>query len=144
MKRAVANAEDLGAKSTDKLGLAVTTEISKSKDATAEEAGLAQAYSSYAVVTTDTDGKITSCYMDASQSSVNFDTKGVISTDLTVAPKTKQELGYDYGMAKASGIGKEWFEQADAFLAYAVGKTAAEVKGIARKRRGICGRRRLN
>ena len=131
VEKAVANAEDLGAKSTDKLGLAVTTEISKSKDATAEEAGLAQAYSSYAVVTTDTDGKITSCYMDASQSSVNFDTKGVISTDLTVAPKTKQELGYDYGMAKASGIGKEWFEQADAFAAYAVGKTAAEVKGIA-------------
>ena len=131
VEKAVANAKDLGAKSTDKLGLAVSTEISKSKDATAEEAGVAQAYSTYSVVTTDTDGKITSCYIDASQSNVNFDTAGVITADLTVAPKTKQELGFDYGMAKASAIGKEWFEQADAFAAYALGKTAAEVKGIA-------------
>lgn len=129
--KAVANAKDLGAMITDKLGLAVTTEISKSKDATAEEAGLAQAYSSYAVVTTDTDGKITSCYLDGSQSNVNFDAKGAITSDLAAAIKTKQELGYDYGMKKASGIGKEWFEQADAFASYVKGKTAAEVKGIA-------------
>ena len=131
VEKAVTNAKDLGAKSTDKLGIAVTTEISKSKDATADEAGLAQAYSSYAVVTTNTDGKITSCYLDGSQGNVNFDAKGVISTDLTTAPKTKQELGYDYGMKKASGIGKEWFEQADAFAEYVKGKSAAEVKGIA-------------
>ena len=34
-------------------------------------------------------------------------------------------------MAKASSIGMEWNEQAAAFAAYALGKTAAEVKGIA-------------
>jgi hypothetical protein len=34
-------------------------------------------------------------------------------------------------MKKASGIGKEWYEQADAFAKYCVGKTAADVKGIA-------------
>ncbi len=131
VEKAVTNAKDLGAKITDKLGLAVTTEISKSKDATAEEPGLAQAYSTYAVATTDTDGKITSCYLDGSQSNVNFDAKGVITSDLKAAPKTKQELGYDYGMKKASGIGKEWFEEADAFAKYVKGKTASEVKGIA-------------
>ena len=131
VEKAVTNAKDLGAKSTDNLGLAVATDIAKSKDATAEEAGLAQAYSTYAAVTTDTDGKITSCYLDGSQSNVNFDAKGVITSDLTAAPKTKQELGYDYGMKKASGIGKEWFEEADAFAAYVKGKTASEVKGIA-------------
>lgn len=131
VEKAVTNAKDLGAKITDKIGLAVTTEISKSKDATAEEPGLAQAYSTYAVATTDTDGKITSCYLDGSQSNVNFDAKGVITSDLTAAPKTKQELGFDYGMKKASGIGKEWFEEADAFAKYVKGKTASEVKGIA-------------
>lgn len=131
VEKAVTNAKDLGAKITDKIGLAVTTEISKSKDATAEEPGLAQAYSTYAVATTDTDGKITSCYLDGSQSNVNFDAKGVITSDLSAAPKTKQELGFDYGMKKASGIGKEWFEEADAFAAYVKGKTASEVKGIA-------------
>ena len=34
------------------------------------------------------------------------------------APKSKQELGLDYGMKGASDIGKEWFEQADAIAAY--------------------------
>ncbi len=131
VEKAVANAKDLGAKNTDNLGLAVTTEISKSTDATAEVAGLAQAYSTYAVATTDTDGKITSCYLDGSQSNVNFDAKGVITSDLTTAPKTKQELGDKYGMKKASKIGKEWNEQADAFAAYVKGKTASEVSGIA-------------
>lgn len=139
VEKAVANAKDLGAKSTDKLGLAVTTEISKSTDVTAEAAGLAQAYSTYAVATTDTNGKITSCYIDGSQSNVNFDAKGVITSDLKAAPKTKQELGDDYGMRKASKIGKEWFEQADAFAAYVKGKTAAEVTGIAVNAEGYAG-----
>ena len=34
-------------------------------------------------------------------------------------------------MKKASSIGKEWFEQAAAYAAYAVGKTADEVNGTA-------------
>lgn len=131
VEKAVTNAKDLGAASSDKLGLAVSTEMSKSKDATAEEAGLAEAYSTYSVVTTASSGKITSCYIDASMSDVNFDAKGAITSDITAAPATKQELGFDYGMKKASKIGKEWFEQADAFAAYVKGKTVDEVKGIA-------------
>ena len=35
--------------------------------------------------------------------------------------------GADYGMLNASGIGKEWNEQADAFAAWAVGKTADQI-----------------
>lgn len=137
IEKAVANAKDLGAKSTDKLGLAVSTEISKSKDATAEEAGLAQAYSTYSVVTTGADGKITSCYIDASQSNINFDAAGAITSDLADTPATKQELGNDYGMKAASGIGKEWFEQADAFSSYVTGKTASEVTGISVNEEGL-------
>lgn len=34
------------------------------------------------------------------------------------APKSKQELGAEYGMKDRSEIGKEWFEQADAIAAY--------------------------
>lgn len=137
VEKAVANAKDLGAQSTDKLGLAVSTEMSKSKDATAEEAGVAQAYSTYSVVSTDADGKITSCYIDASQGEVNFDTTGAITSDLTVAPLTKQELGEAYGMKKASSIGKEWFEEADAFAQYVTGKTSTEVTGIALDDKGL-------
>jgi hypothetical protein len=136
VEKAVNNAKSLGANAGDKLGLAVTTNIAKSTDA-GESDGVAQAYSNYSVVTTDKDGKITSCVIDASQSDVNFSTTGVITSDLTVAPQTKQELGTAYGLASKSGIGKEWFEQADALANYVVGKTAEEVKGIAVTEEGV-------
>jgi hypothetical protein len=129
--QAAGSATDKGAKEGDKLGLAVTTEISSSTDATADAEGLAQSYSNIAVVTLDKNSKITSCIIDAIQGNVNFSTTGEITTDLTVAPQSKQVLKDAYGMKKASGIGKEWYEQADAFAKYCVGKTAADVKGIA-------------
>ena len=131
IEKAAANAQNLGADASDKLGLGVVTTISKSKDATADNEGLAQAYSTYTVATFDADGKVTSSVIDASQANVNFDAAGKITTDLAVAPITKVELGEDYGMKKASAIGKEWYEQADAFAAYVVGKTVEEIKGIA-------------
>lgn len=129
--KAVANAKELGAVEGDQIGLATSTEISKSTDATADAEGLAQAYSNYAVVTTNAEGKITSCIIDASQGNVNFSTEGVITSDKAAAIQTKVELGDAYGMKKASKIGKEWFEQANAFAAYVTGKTVDEVKGIA-------------
>lgn len=129
--KAVNNASDLGAKSTDKLGLGLATVIDSSKDATAEKAGLAQVDTTYAAVTFAADGKITSSIIESSQSKVNFDLTGKITSDLTAALKTKTELKEDYGMKARSGIGKEWYEQAAAFAKYVVGKTAAEVKGIA-------------
>ncbi|MDK2808022.1 MAG: hypothetical protein PWP24_756 [Clostridiales bacterium] len=131
VEKAVASAKELGANAGDKLGMAVNTDISGSKDASAEGEGLAQAYSYYSAVTTNADGAITSCIVDASQGSVNFDTTGTITTDLTAAQLTKQELKDAYGMKAKSEIGKEWYEQADAFSAYVTGKTADEVKGIA-------------
>lgn len=129
--KAVANAQDLGASDSDKLGLGIYTDIAKSADATAEKVGVAQAYSYYTATTFNADGKITSSIIDASQGNVNFDTTGAITTDLTVAPQTKQELKEGYGMKGSSDIGKEWYEQANAFAAYVTGKTVEEVKGIA-------------
>jgi len=130
IEKAVANAQDLGASATDKLGLGVVTTMGKSANA-GEKEGLAQAYSTYLVVTKDADGKVTSSIIDASQSNVKFDTTGKITSDLTAALQTKNELGENYGMKGASKIGKEWNEQASAFAQYITGKTAAEVTGIA-------------
>lgn len=139
VEKAVANAQVLGANAGDKLGLGIVTEISKSKDATAEEDGLAEAYSYYNVVTTDTNGKITSSFLDASIGDVYFSTAGAITSDLTTPLQTKQEIKDAYGMKKASKIGKEWYEQANAFSAYVTGKTLDEVKGIAITEEGIAG-----
>lgn len=136
IEKAVNNAQSIGAKAGDKLGLGIVTSIAKSVDVTAEKPGLAQAYSNYSVATFGADGKITSCIIDASQSNVNFDAAGKITSDLKAELKTKNELGEAYGMLKASAIKKEWNEQAAAFAAYAVGKTAAEVKGVALNEEG--------
>jgi hypothetical protein len=131
IEKAVATAQELGAKSGDKLGLGVVTTISKSTDVADDKDGLAQAYSSYTATTFDANGKITSCIIDASQSNVNFNKEGKITSDLKAALKTKNELGAEYGLAAASSIKKEWNEQAAALAKYVTGKTAAEVKGIA-------------
>lgn len=124
------NAQDLGASSGDRLALVSTTNMSSSKDASAEGDGLAQAYSTFAAVTFSGD-TVTSCYIDAVQANVNFDATGKITTDLSATPRTKNELGDDYGMRKASSIGKEWNEQAAGFSAYVTGKTLSEIAGLA-------------
>lgn len=135
VEAAVKNAADLGAKKGDKLGLSADTTIAKSKNAAADAEGLAQAYATIAAVTTN--GKtVTSCVIDAVQANVNFDTAGVITTDLEAVAASKNQLGDEYGMKKASAIGKEWNEQAAAFAAYATGKTVEEIKGIAVNEKG--------
>lgn len=130
IEKAVANAQDIGASAGDKLGLGVVTSIAKSKDA-AEEDGLAQAYTYYTATTFNAEGVITSSIIDASQTNINFTKEGKITSDLAATYQTKNELGDAYGMKKASTIGKEWNEQADAFAKYVVGKTVADVNGIA-------------
>lgn len=117
---AVTNAQDLGASSTDTLKLAVSTE----KYYESNETNL-QYDSNYAVVTLNADGKITSCLIDASQAKCSIaDGKFTVAAG---AFASKKELKEDYAMRAASPIGKEWFEQADAFEKWAIGKTADEI-----------------
>ena len=121
MEVAAANAKELGADSGDDLKLAVTASL-------IAENGKIQLNLDVAALTLD--GKmITSAVIDSLQAKVEFDTAGVITSDLTA--KTKNELGYDYGMGKASKVGKEWFEQAAYFCDYITGKTLADVATIA-------------
>lgn len=135
IEKAAAGAQALGAQAGDRLSLGIVTDIADSADA-GETDGVAQAYSTYTVATFDADGRITSCIIDATQANVSFDRTGRITTDLTAPVPTKDELGDAYGMKKASGIGREWNEQAAAFAAYTVGKTVEEVKGIAVTEKG--------
>jgi len=130
-------AENVGAAADDKLGIGLITTIDMSRDVTAEADGRAQAYSNIAAVTFNHEGVITSCFIDAVQSNVDFNQEGKITSDLSITPKTKNELGDDYGMKVASAIGKEWYEQADAFANYVIGKTIEEVKGIALNEEGV-------
>jgi hypothetical protein len=129
---AAANAaQPTTAAATDKLGVGTLVSTGKSKDAADGKDGLAQAYATYAAVTVDAAGVVTAALIDSTQGNVAFDATGKITSDTTAHTATKQQLGDAYGMRAASPIGKEWFEQANAFAAYVTGKTAAEVDGIA-------------
>ena len=130
--KAVANAQVLGAKASDKLGVAVTVDLAgRSKDAAADAEGVGYAYAYYTAVTVGEDGKITSSVLNASQFQVKFNAEGKITTDLTAVQLDKLELKDGYNMRGASPIGKEWFEQANAFAEYVVGKTPAEISALA-------------
>lgn len=105
-----------------KTGLYIGTDISGSK------AGSASYDVTVVAVAVDQNGVITGCIIDSLATSVNFDANGNVTTDLNVAPMTKNELGTAYGMGAFSPIGKEWNEQAAALANYAVGKTVEELK----------------
>ena len=130
IEKAVANAQHLGAQAGDELRLAAVNGIDSSASATAEAAGNAQLDSTVTALTLK-DGVITSCAIDAVQAKVAFDATGVVTSDVSAAVKTKNELGPDYGMVAWAGAVAEWNEQAASFAAYVTGKTADEVMGIA-------------
>ena len=107
---------------TYQFGLGVANSVSATS-ATAEKAGQAQVNPTYAIILVDKDGKIEKCEFDVAQETASIDTKGVATFNEI---PTKRERGYDYGMTKASPIGKDWFEQADHLAAQIIGLTKDE------------------
>ncbi|MBE6751905.1 MAG: hypothetical protein E7556_05190 [Ruminococcaceae bacterium] len=141
LEKAVNSAVDSKATVENKLSVALVSDNEhSSKDATAEAAGLSQVDTTIAAVVTDAEGKVVVAKTDCVQGKMPFDVAGKSTLDATAEVKTKLELGADYGMAKApveqmdkNGDGKilEWNEQAAAFDAALVGKTATEFAGLA-------------
>ena len=111
-------------------GKAAVAAAEATKDAAAVEAadGRVQVTTVYAAVLLDDAGKIVYVDIDAAQNQGTFDATGAV-VKAEAAP-TITEKGADYGMASASAIGKEWFEQMAALEAYFVGKTLEEIKAI--------------
>lgn len=113
-----------------KIGLGNISSTNSSKDV-GDNAALAQADVTIAAVAFDAEGKIVEAKIDVAQTKVNFaeDNK---NADIPEGAeyKTKLELGPEYGMLKASPIGKEYDEQMYAFLEYIKGMTAEEVVNI--------------
>lgn len=102
-----------------KLGMAVYG----TNTASAEEASVDAVV---AAVLTDKEGVILACKLDELQikptiAAGSFKDSGDY--------KTKGELGDAYGM-KAGGAKQEWYQQAEAFCKYVIGKTANQVAGI--------------
>ncbi len=87
----------------------------------ANDAEKKQLNTTVALVATDADGKIVYSNLDVAQ---------IYSKDGKAIVETKAELKDAYAMKPASGIKKEWFEQAKAFEDWAKGKTADEVAKV--------------
>ena len=127
--QATENAQVLGASADDTLALGLSTNMDSSKlPADNEGEGLVQTDTTYAAVTTDADGKITSSIWDCTQAKFDVTEAGEVTSKGDIV--SKQDLKEEYNMKGASGIGKEWYEQANAYAAWLVGKTAADVAAV--------------
>lgn len=118
-----------------KVGLGVVTSTMKSKAAEGDKNALAQINTTISMVATDDQDKVAKVIVDVVQNKVEFDAEGKIVTDTTVETKTKKDLGDEYNMKGASAIGKEWFEQMEAFEEWMIGKSKDEIQGLKVKER---------
>ncbi len=84
-----------------------------------------------AAVTLDEGDRITACLTDTLEVGLTV-SDGVFATVSGVV-QTKREMKESYGMKEASSIKKEWYQQADAFCAWAEGKTAEGLSGLTLK-----------
>ena len=133
VKEAWDNAQDVTGAET--VGLGVVTSIASSKDKgvdanNKEVLPVAQFDTTMSAVAADKDGKVVGVINDVAQVKVAYDADGKVTTDKVAELKTKKELKGDYGMVGASAIGKEWFEQQEAFEDWMVGKTIDEITGL--------------
>lgn len=102
-----------------KTGLSIVTGIKID-----EEGGKASYDVTFVAVNVDDNGVITACTFDSLGADVALDAIAEANGEVM----TKHELGYDYGMVAYKASDKEWFQQANALAAYAVGKTVEELK----------------
>lgn len=111
-----------------KIALGTSVSLKSSKESKAQQDV------TIAALALDAQGKIVKAHIDVAQSQFAVKEDG----SFKVAPesatfKTKHELKDEYKMKKVSGIKKEWYEQAEAFEKYIVGKTIDEVVAIKTK-----------
>ncbi|MBE6802427.1 MAG: hypothetical protein E7530_06060 [Ruminococcaceae bacterium] len=137
LEKAVANAVESEATAENKLNLAIVSSASN-KDATEDAEGSVEISSTIVAAVVDADAKVVVSKTDSVSGKMTFDAKGASTTDTTVEIKTKLELGTDYGMAAygkkhdgSEGAVKEWNEQAAAFDATLVGKSASDFASLA-------------
>lgn len=109
-------------------GIAITTGINESVSAEKDKEGEGKYDVTMVAVLIDGEGIIYDCVIDGVSASVKFDNAGQITTKLTDAPQTKNELGENYGMVAYGGAKYEWNEQAAALAKFAVGKTVKQLR----------------
>ena len=129
IEKAFANLADSNATASTALKLGIHTEQS-TKDAAEEAPGQNQIETTVVAAAVDADGKVVVAASDCVQVKFTFDAAGASTYDLSKKVASKREQGANYGMVAYGNAAKEWFEQADAFNALCVGKTATEIAAL--------------
>lgn len=118
------------------LGMASNVSIKAPSEKDGKEVnGTTQVDTTACAVAVDANGKIVNITWDCTQGKAAFDKTGTPKSEPASNIQTKRELGEGYGMKGISGIGKEWYEQIDALQTYSVGKTVADITGMATTKR---------
>jgi len=104
-----------------KLGLGVVVDLESS------DTENAQVDATFATVVLDAEGKIVLCRIDCAQNKMDV-SDGEVDTEAEF--QTKREKLEGYGMVAYGGATYEWYQQAEAFEAYVVGKTGEEVAAM--------------
>ena len=108
-----------------KVGSGVVTTI-ETTDATAEALGTVSVNTTYAWIVLDADGIIVYAKLDTVQNNkATFDTTGAVVDEVFKA--SKAQLMEEYGMAGASPISKEWYEQVAFMEEWMIGKSITDV-----------------
>lgn len=99
-------------------------------DATADKDGSNKVSTTFFAAAVDAEGKVVAAASDCVELAFTFTTKGASTLNTSKAVVSKKEAGTDYGMVAFGNAKKEWFEQAAAFDAACVGKTATEIAAL--------------
>ncbi len=113
-----------------KVGTGSVTTVAYSTSASEAGDGVLRLNVTYCSLVVDKKGKIESIFIDSSEPHISVDQTGDISSNRNQSFRTNKEMLEDYGLKKASSIGKEWYEQIEALEQWAVGKTVKEVLGM--------------
>lgn len=124
--QAAENATVRGASAEDTVSVAISVDPSSSKDA-GETDGAVDLAATIMAASFDTKGTFTSAYTDSVEAVVNFTSTGEITSDLEKEVVSKYDLKDSYNMKAASPIQKEWYEQADGFSTFVVGRTLDDI-----------------
>lgn len=129
IEKAYNSAKETKATAKDTLKVTAATEQTCT-DATADKDGSNKVSVYVFGAAVGADGKVIDAASDCVEVEFKFTAAGVSTLDTSKAIKSKKEQGKDYNMVAYGGATKEWFEQAAAFDAACIGKTASEIAGL--------------
>ncbi len=129
IEKAYNAAKDSNVTAADTLKVTAVTEQTCT-DATAEKDGSNKVSTTVFAAALNAESKVVAASSDCVEVSFTFNQKGVSTLDTAKAVASKKEQGTNYGMVAYGGAAKEWFEQAAAFDAACLGKTAAEISAL--------------